>query len=79
MGIVMIKCRQTGHPISTGIETDRESFRCSPVFFARTHRPICQANHEWFAREAWLYEPAAQMFCVGPSPRFAVPGEQLDG
>ena len=59
MGIVMIKCRQTGHPISTGIETDRESFRCSPVFFARTHCPICRANHEWFAKEAWLCEPTA--------------------
>jgi hypothetical protein len=79
MGIVMIKCRQTGRAISTGIETDRESFRCSAVFFARTHCPICHVNHEWFAREAWLYEPAAQTLCVSPSPRFAVPGEQLNG
>jgi len=27
------------------------------VFFARTFCLICQANHEWFAREAWVHEP----------------------
>jgi hypothetical protein len=54
----MIKCPQTGRAIPTGIKADRESFRCSAVFFARTHCPICQANHEWFAKEAWLYEPS---------------------
>jgi hypothetical protein len=27
------------------------------VFFARTFCSICQANHEWFAREAWVHEP----------------------
>jgi len=25
-----------------------------PVFFARTYCSICQANHEWFAREHGL-------------------------
>ena len=58
MAIVMIKCPQTGSAISTGIKTDRESFRCSTVFFARTYCLICRANHEWFAKEAWLYEPS---------------------
>jgi hypothetical protein len=33
------------------MKADRERFRRSPVFFAR------QANHEWFAREAWVHEP----------------------
>jgi hypothetical protein len=28
------------------------------VFFARTHCSICRANHEWFAKEAWVYEPS---------------------
>ncbi len=58
MGIVMIKCPQTGSAIPTGIKADRESFQSSAVFFARTYCPICQANHEWFAREAWVYEPS---------------------
>ena len=57
MGVVMIKCPGTGRAIPTGMKADRERFRCSPVFFARTFCSICQTNHEWFAREAWVHEP----------------------
>jgi hypothetical protein len=56
--MLMIKCPQTGRAIPTGIKADRESFECSAVFFARTHCLICRANHEWFAKEAWVYEPS---------------------
>jgi len=62
MGIVMIKCPRTGRPISTGMTADRETFRCSAVFFARTHCPICETNHQWFAREAWVDEPRPTSF-----------------
>jgi hypothetical protein len=65
MGIVMIKCPQTGREIRTGIKTDRQSFRRSAVFFARTYCSICRADHEWFAKEAWVHEPneMAEMTC----------------
>jgi hypothetical protein len=56
MGMVMVKCAQTGRAIPTGIKADRESFQRSPVFFARTQCPICHAEHAWFAREAWVDE-----------------------
>jgi hypothetical protein len=56
MGIVMIKCHQSGRAISTGINADRDSFRRTPVFFARTRCPICEIYHEWFAKEAWVDE-----------------------
>jgi hypothetical protein len=59
MSMVMVKCPQTGRAIPTGIKTDRESFRRSPVFFAHTRCPICQSNHVWFAQEAWVDEPGA--------------------
>jgi hypothetical protein len=59
MGMVMVKCPQSGHAIPTGIKTDRESFRRSPVFFGRTHCPICHTDHAWFVREAWVDEPNA--------------------
>jgi hypothetical protein len=59
VGILMIKCPQTGRAIPTGIKADRESFRRSAVFFARTHCSVCQANHDWFAKEAWVCEPSA--------------------
>jgi hypothetical protein len=57
MGVVMIKCPGTGRTIPTGMEADRERFRRSPVFFARTFCSICKTSHEWFAREAWVHEP----------------------
>ena len=65
MGVVMIKCPQTGHEIRTGIKTDRQSFRRSAVFFARTYCSICRADHEWFAKEAWVHEPheIVEMMC----------------
>jgi len=28
------------------------------VFFSRTFCSICQANHEWFAKDAWVCEPS---------------------
>jgi len=55
--MVMINCPRTGTAIPTGIKTDRDSFRSSAVFFARTFCPNCRTAHEWFARDAWLQEP----------------------
>jgi hypothetical protein len=54
--MVMINCPKTGTAIPTGIKTDRDSFRSSAVFFARTFCPNCRTPHEWFARDAWLQE-----------------------
>src|ERR1700681_151170 len=60
MGMVMVKCPQTGRAIPTGIKTDRESLGRSRVFLGHTRCPICHANHAWFAREAWVHEPSAR-------------------
>jgi hypothetical protein len=57
MGTVMIRCPATGAKISTGIEADRLKFACSPVFFADAYCPVCETQHRWFAREAWVEEP----------------------
>jgi hypothetical protein len=54
MGIVMVKCPDTGHDIWTGIVADRASFNATPVFFARVYCPMCRSEHEWFAKEAWV-------------------------
>ena len=56
MGAVMVKCPETGHDIPTGIVTDRKSFDATPVFFARVYCAICRAEHEWFAKAAWVCE-----------------------
>lgn len=54
MGIVMIKCPNTGRVISTGMKADRPRWDSTPVFFSRTYCPVCRTAHEWFAREAWV-------------------------
>lgn len=59
MGTVMIRCPRTGREIATGFEADRTRFGAMPVFFARSYCPICCAEHEWFAQEAWVCEPGA--------------------
>lgn len=58
MGTLMIRCPDTGRDISTGFVTDRRSFAAMPVFFARVLCPLCNTEHEWFAREAWVCEGA---------------------
>lgn len=60
MGILMIKCPNTGRAISTGMATDRPSFDSTPVFFSRTYCPFCRVNHDWFAKEAWVCDPALE-------------------
>ncbi len=60
MGTLMIKCPTTGSVISTGIRMYRSVFNNMPVFFARTLCPVCQTEHEWFARNAWVCEGKAQ-------------------
>jgi hypothetical protein len=54
MGTVMIRCPETGREVSTGMQADRDSFRATPVFFARSFCPICNTEHEWFAQQAWV-------------------------
>jgi hypothetical protein len=56
MGVVMIKCPNTGQAISTGMAVDQPKWDSTPVFFSRTLCPICRVPHEWFAKEAWVCE-----------------------
>jgi hypothetical protein len=70
MGMVMIKCPQSGRAIPTGIDADHDSFQRCVVFFGRTRCPICRTDHAWFAREAWVDEarafaPAARKLSSG--------------
>lgn len=57
MGLIMIRCPITGREIPTGMKANRFSFNRSPVFFGHTFCPVCQRNHEWFAKDAWVREP----------------------
>ena len=56
MGVLMIKCPNTGRGIETGIEADRASLGRAPLFFSRTFCPFCRTRHEWCAKQAWVRE-----------------------
>jgi hypothetical protein len=58
MGAIMIRCPQTGHEIPTGIEMGESEFQHSPVFFSRVQCPLCNREHEWFAKDAWVCDSA---------------------
>ena len=47
MGMLMIRCPMSGQPIFTGGYIESAAFRSTPVFFSRTHCPLCHAMHEW--------------------------------
>ncbi len=56
MGVIMIRCPQTGREIETGVEMGMAEFNSAPVFFARVLCPLCNREHEWFAKDAWVCE-----------------------
>jgi hypothetical protein len=61
MGTIMIKCPVTGQDIPTGMRVDPVKFPSMPVFFSRTHCAYCKTEHEWFAKNAWICAPGAEV------------------
>jgi hypothetical protein len=57
MGVLMINCPKTGRAISTGRDIGTATFGSTPVFFSESYCPHCRATHEWFAKDAWVYNP----------------------
>ena len=60
LGMIVIKCPNTGREIPTGLEADRHAFQGVPVFFSRTYCPICRTIHEWFAKDARVRDEEAR-------------------
>ncbi len=56
MGVVMIKCPDTGRSVSTGIEIERVTFIRLPDVEARMSCSACGGEHRWSKRAAWLAE-----------------------
>jgi predicted RNA-binding Zn-ribbon protein involved in translation (DUF1610 family) len=54
MSSVMIRCPNTGEPVSTAIETEPTVFRKLPKISARMHCPACGQEHVWSTSSAWL-------------------------
>jgi hypothetical protein len=54
MSSVMIRCPNTGLPVSTAIETEPNVFRKLPKISARMLCPACGQEHTWAVTSAWL-------------------------
>ena len=54
MSTVMIRCPNTGLPVSTAIETEPSIFRRLPKVSARMRCPACGQEHLWSVSSAWL-------------------------
>jgi predicted RNA-binding Zn-ribbon protein involved in translation (DUF1610 family) len=52
MGVVTITCPSTGQEITTGIETDEETFSCLPDVESHTLCPACGETHSWSKQQA---------------------------
>jgi hypothetical protein len=42
---------------------DHDAFQRMPVFFKRSLCPHCRAEHQWFAKEAWVAEEVEREEC----------------
>ena len=64
MGSIIFTCPTTGRDVSTGIETDAESFAKLPDVLMHSDCTICGLKHSWWKREAKLGE-AVELRAVG--------------
>lgn len=69
MGVVVIRCPETGREFSTGILTDEHSFKVLPDVLADALCPLCGGVHSWRKPEARLVDDL-------PSPRGRTPAPQ---
>jgi hypothetical protein len=55
--VVMVRCPATGRELSTG-EMDAATFERLPDIRSRIKCPVCNLDHDWSTRDAWLGNPA---------------------
>jgi hypothetical protein len=58
MATICTSCPNTGRAISTGIETDADSFLAIPEVIIRVRCPHCGEEHNWSKHNAFLRENA---------------------
>jgi len=54
MGVVMLKCPQTGREFSTGIYLEEDSFKRLPDTVTKATCPHCGKLHSWWTHDARL-------------------------
>jgi hypothetical protein len=60
MGVLVIKCLQTGREFSTGIHTDADNFALMPNQVSYARCPYCWATHSWRPLDAKLIDALPQ-------------------
>jgi hypothetical protein len=65
MGVLMLKCPQTGREFSTGIHIDEASFKRLPDTVTKEACPHCGQLHSWWTREARLSDTVQPMRRAG--------------
>ena len=56
VGVLMIRCPNRGHDISTGIEIKVDEIHKLPNIRTFTHCPRCGMSHGWTAKDAWVID-----------------------
>jgi hypothetical protein len=56
--VVMVRCPATGRELSTGVEMDAATFERLPDIRSRIKCSVCNLDHDWSTRDAWLGNPA---------------------
>ncbi|MFZ5691974.1 MAG: hypothetical protein ACOY5F_12040 [Pseudomonadota bacterium] len=69
MPTICTSCPNTGRAISTGIETDLDSFLAMPDVITRVRCPHCGEEHNWSKYNAFLRENAPTSPPVPAPPR----------
>lgn len=55
MGILLIRCPNTGRELSTGVQVEADTLSQLPQVAGGTHCPHCASVHFWLPREArWV-------------------------
>jgi hypothetical protein len=73
MGVLMLKCPQTGREFSTGIHLEEDSFKRLPDTVTKAACPHCSQLHRWWTRDARLSD------ATEPTRRAGRPFLEFDG
>jgi hypothetical protein len=75
MGVLLLRCPHTGRDLTTGIQTDAESFSRLPQVLTQTGCPHCGSVHFWLPREAKFAETISPRDWIENQQR--VPGRKI--
>ncbi len=62
MDMPKIRCPKTGRALINRYMKSA-AFRSSAVFFSRTYCPFRHEMHQWFAKEAWVWNSECEAAC----------------